>query len=270
MKHIKGYHSILEKHYQNIYDKYFTIPFEDIDDILLELTDMGYKVSIEKKFVNLNSNNPTSEPLSMRSYPIYDIDIEKEYKDDDINYRYNGSYYYEEPDILSKFSSVVNKISKILGAKVYATSSNNRYMIRIVLDQINIDKVGFDFYTFSEIFSNFIKRSSAEYNIKIEDHWSGGNSIRVSLMSDKSKPEILKDFEKSDVIDNKDKYNSIKEDITEFLEKYKSHITWKISFSEEEPFHTKFSGRTIFSSPIPKRYNRFELSLKINKNETPK
>lgn len=248
------------------YNKYHTISDEDIMDICLEMTDIQFESDIKKYFIN-EDGSKTKEPLTKISYPIYDIEFEISRESSDST-RWNGSYFYEDINVISSFHSVLNKMKKILPVEdALYYISNMKYNIRLILSPINlsVDEVGFDFNRFINKLDGLL--SSMERNnhlIEIVDQYGNNNSFNFEIFtdgiykSDDYKDEIWKN---NDVFDNTDQYQEIVDRIEKFLLKFNKHIKYEFSIEKNRPY--KKEVKSGFLKKTIKTYNRYSLVCSI-------
>lgn len=248
------------------YNKYHTISDEDIMDICLEMTDIQFEFDIKKYFIN-EDGSKTKEPLTKISYPIYDIEFEISRESSDST-RWNGSYFYEDINVISSFHSVLNKMKKILPVEdALYYISNMKYNIRLILSPINlsVDEVGFDFNRFINKLDGLL--SSMERNnhlIEIVDQYGNNNSFNFEIFtdgiykSDDYKDEIWKN---NDVFDNTDQYQEIVDRIEKFLLKFNKHIKYEFTIEKNKPY--KKEVKSGFLKKTIKTYNRYSLVCSI-------
>ena len=110
MKYLKKFNEDISS--LSDFSKYHTISDEDISDLCLEMTDIGFVLTITRYF--MQNGKRTDEPVTNESYPVYDIVLNNGGDTEDKEgYRYDGSYYYQDIDILTGFKSIVNKMKNL-------------------------------------------------------------------------------------------------------------------------------------------------------------
>jgi hypothetical protein len=239
---------------------YHPITDEEILDLSLEMTDMEFGIHITRKFAD--NNDVTYEPISKKCYPIYQIDFQKDYIDTDLTYLYDGSYYYQELDILKSFISVLSKMKKILPVEdaVY-TTSNTRLSIRLILKEVNIKELGFEFRIFNDKLKQFLY-TLERGNIDIKNHWSGPNSTSIEIFTQgKLKGNVAREsaWKKFDIFDNKEEYNDIINGLLEFSREYDKFIFMNVSFIKDDEISQRVKTG-VFSSAI-KTYEIYTLEV---------
>jgi len=248
------------------YNKYHTISDEDIMDICLEMTDIQFEFDIKKYFIN-EDGSKTKEPLTKISYPIYDIEFEMSRGSSDST-RWNGSYFYEDINVISSFHSVLNKMKKILPVEdAFYYISNMRYNIRLILSPINLpdDEIGFDFNRFINKLDGLLSSMKRKNHlIEIVDQYGNNNSFNFEIFtdgiykSDDYKDEIWKN---NDVFDNTDQYQEIVDRIEKFLLKFNKHIKYEFTIEKNKPY--KKEVKSGFLKKTIKTYNRYSLVCSI-------
>jgi len=248
------------------YNKYHTISDEDIMDICLEMTDIQFESDIKKYFIN-EDGSKTKEPLTKISYPIYDIEFEMSRGSSDST-RWNGSYFYEDINVISSFHSVLNKMKKILPVEdAFYYISNMRYNIRLILSPINLpdDEIGFDFNRFINKLDGLLSSMKRKNHlIEIVDQYGNNNSFNFEIFtdgiykSDDYKDEIWKN---NDVFDNTDQYQEIVDRIEKFLLKFNKHIKYEFTIEKNKPY--KKEVKSGFLKKTIKTYNRYSLVCSI-------
>lgn len=250
------------------FKKYHTISDEEIMDICTEMTDQGFEVKIDRKFIGERSDKPTNEPISSEFYPIYDITISKEYDQDLENYRYNGSYLYNELNILKMFTSIVYRLSKLYLSNAFYSISNNRHMIRMVMNKEVTNDLGFDFYHFNFDLNKLINQIHQEYPPHLlyddEPGYVTNNAdmtnFDFSYLGKYNKSYIELMWDKVDEIDNKKEYDPIIKKLKNFLDKYKNNITYKFLFEKEKEIE-KMMGS--FFNKKKKKFLFYKLYVKV-------
>lgn len=259
------------------YSSYHPISDEDINDIALEMIDAGFSIEIEKYFLNSDLTK-TKQPISDKCIPIYDLRFEKQKEGDySQSYRWSGSYYYENIDVLKMFTSTLNKMRLLPIEDSGYYISNERYNIRLFLKEINLlsDQVGFDMDRFNDRFYSMLEKMSRESRgesinfqtslLSIEDHNWWNEIISVNLYTDgkyyywNNKIDAWRNAES---FDNKDQYDYYIKEINAYLDKYKKFISYEHDFEEIEPEVKWFKGKFLKKN-FSKTYNRYDLTYKI-------
>lgn len=115
-------------------DNAFILTDEDIEDYCLEMTDVGFKIKISKYWIDKDGIR-SKQPISKKSIPCYQIDLEK--SEDDASSdktRWNGSYYLEDYSILRMLVSIMKKFEPH-GSVYYYPVSSRRYNIILQLSE---------------------------------------------------------------------------------------------------------------------------------------
>jgi len=248
------------------FTKYHIISDEDIMDICLEMTDIGFSVDIKRFFIN-EDGSKTKNPITNTSYPIYDITLDKKTESSDPTL-WDGSYYYDSTSTSVLFTSVLNKMKRILPVNdARYCVANERYKIRLTLKQISIDKVGFDFPQFSKKMESMLNDIKEDYNafgIELVDFRKGVDYGVFEIFTDGvyssgyRREEIWKT---TDEFDNKFQYVHIIRDIEDFLDGYENHIRYDREFNEVHPY--KKEEMAGFFKKKTKTYKRYKLGYII-------
>ncbi len=260
------------------YSSYHPISDEDINDIALEMTDAGFSIEIERYFLNSDCTR-TKQPLSDKCIPIYDLCFEKQKEGDySQSYRWNGSYYYENIDVLKMFTSTLNKMKLLPIEDSGYYISNDRYNIRLFLKKLDLspDQVGFDIDRFGDKFYEMLERISRESKrepvdfqtstLFIIEHWKQyGESVEVVLYTDGKYhywDNKIDEWTNAESFDNKSQYDIYIKKIDDYLDKYKKFISYEHDFEEINPEVKRFKGKFLKKN-FSKTYNRYELTYKI-------
>jgi hypothetical protein len=135
-------------------DSHFIISDEDIQDICMEMTDLGYKLTIDKKYINRGKDRSiTKEPLTENASPIYEVELYKQSSEENESKPteyWNGGLYFQEHNTINIFDSIVNRFKKMFkDLKVLWHIRGDEFRIRIILNEVKT-KTGFDAYEFSQ------------------------------------------------------------------------------------------------------------------------
>ncbi len=254
------------------FNDYFKISDEDILDISLEMTDMGFEIKISNKFVN-SDGSITNEPVTETATPICNVQFSREYPETDAHTRYDGSYYYNDIDVIKTFTSTLNKMKMLDIKDSYYNISNDRYTIRLIFDDISLssEKIGFDLYQFNEKISGLLRsiEISSAYPIKCISHSHGGKSISFELFTNGIYSKDIRDkmWLENDEFDNKDQYKNIIKLIEEFLGNHSKFIRYRYEFEPDHDVpYSEFFKKGLFKK-IKKTYNRYSLYFIIKVKE---
>lgn len=78
-------------------DSHFTITDNDIEDICTEITDIGFKLTIKKRYINGGKGKSiTDEPLTPETSPLYEIELDKESDEEKPIEYWNGGLYFQD------------------------------------------------------------------------------------------------------------------------------------------------------------------------------
>lgn len=225
-------------------DSHFTITDNDIEDICTEITDIGFKLTIKKRYINGGKGKSiTDEPLTPETSPLYEIELDKESDEEKPIEYWNGGLYFQESDVLTIFDSIVNRFRKMFtDAKVLWYIQGDRFLIRICLSEIKTE-VGFDVYDFSKRVNDWTH--SFQRPIFCEENF--GNSHRKTIQFKRYYPkeelmEIL-NATKETKLNNKSDFDEVLRSFDRNFGKEVSRdgkgkpVKWSYSFEELEKFH---------------------------------
>ena len=267
MKHINHY-KIFEL--KKDYSEYFPISDEDILDLSLEMEDLGFKISISRRFSQ--PDGLSNQPLTKDAYPIYDIYFRK---DDDMSgnhYLYDGSVEFKKIEFLRTFTSVMNKM-KMLPIKdsFFATQGSHSYTIRLLMQQLSIDddSVGFDINKFGDRFYSFVRNMEREMGFKIlganNYGFDDGKGYNIEISTNgiyTDSDELIKKWKNCNEFDNKDQYDDISSQIDSYLSQYSKFIVIRKEFQPEAP-RVKYIKSGIFNKAVRKEYSPYSLEYKV-------
>lgn len=247
------------------FDKYFTIPLEEIEDVAIPLTDIGWTSTIRTGWISAGPQKRTQEPTSKKATPYYVITLQK--GDDacsgDIR-RWDGSYYLDTKDTLRAFTTFLSRLEKY--GSIYYHISNRRYTCEIHLPEIEVE-IGFDWSTFENDLNKIIRKIEKK-GYFLETHTSGYNTsidleFKIPYRNDditKISSEITQDS------DNKEGLSKVKSEIESFLKPYSKEISYSVRFTEEHSM--EITKKTGFMKKEKYKYTFYTIFFKIRRKET--
>lgn len=261
-------------------DSHFPISDEDIQDICMEMTDLGYKLTIEKKYINRGRDRSiTEEPLTENASPIYEIELYKRASENDESKPteyWNGGLYFQEHSIITTFDSIVNRFKKMFkDYKVLWHIRGDEYRIRIILNEIKT-KTGFDSYEFSQRVNDWSQ--SIERPVVCEENFGNSDSKNLEFRRYYEKGEFqeLLDNSTETELNNKSDFNEVLRSFERTFskevknEKFKSissledkPVEWSYSFDEIEKIDYQPKRKGFFDKkPGKKVFTWYALSIK--------
>ena len=270
MKHLKKFN-------ESVDDNAFILTDEDIEDYCLEMTDVGFKIKISKYWIDKDGIR-SKQPISKKSIPCYQIDLEK--SEDDASSdktRWNGSYYLEDYSILRMLVSIMKKFEPH-GSVYYYPVSSRRYNIILQLSEIDTE-IGFDWGVCSDEITNYISGLISSMSFKAsdntnkrrftrEDGWSSGNGsnfeIKTRIDVTEKRGAILK---ANGDCDNKELFTEFIDIVKKKLNKWEKYIDVYFNFDLLET--SRFKKKTGVFSTKEILYKTYMLDITIkpkNKN----
>jgi hypothetical protein len=158
-------------------------------------------------------------------------------------------------------------MKKLLPVKdaIYA-SSNSRLSIRLILEKVEIEELGFDWYSFNEDASKLFKNMENAGTIEIIESWSGGASMKhLQILAHrlKDKEYLNSQFEKTDIFDNKSQYREIISNIENFLKSYSKFVNCEWHFEKHQEYGRKV--KTGLFSSKEQEYVLYRLDIVFRK-----
>ena len=245
-------------------DTHFTISDDDIQDICTEMTDLGYKLTIDKKYINRGRNRSiTKEPLTENASPIYEIELYKESTEEDeskpTDY-WNGGLYFQEHNTITIFDSIVNRFKKMFkDSKVLWHIRGDEYRIRIILNEIKTE-TGFDSYEFSQRVNNWSE--SIERPVVCEENFgtSDSKTLEFKRYYEKGELQELLDNTTETNLDNKSDFDDVLRSFDKTFGKEAKNSAYKsISSLPDKPVEWSYGWEPIEKINYqPKRKNLFD------------
>lgn len=251
-------------------DSHFPISDDDIEDICLEMIDIGYELYIEKKYINLGRKDRsiTKEPLTNNASPIYEIDLYKKDEDEESKPTeyWSGGLYFQESNLITMFDSIVNRFKKMFtNSKVLWHIRSGEFRIRIILEQVET-KTGFDAYDFSERVNDWTE--SFQRPLDCTENFGNSSSKTIEFRryySDEEFAELLK----QNKLDNKSDFDIVLRSFDKNFGKEASRegkntpVKWSYSFEELEKFDYQPPKKGVFSKKPEKiHFTLYALEIK--------
>ena len=226
--------------------KKLNISHEDLEEIFIDLSDMGYSMSLEDVYISTSTGYPHRRSSETKEfYPGLEIDLHRETDDrngkslskfDDVR-KWNGGIYYEDDiHVLESITNVIHRLESMFENKstvYYSLRSLNELSIRVMFEVAQNDEA-IDY----EQVKGYIDDLQAEprHNAifstldgdridyyRLFRHWSSGNNYtteihpiknergaRVNINNPVNSADfIIKDIIENGKTDNKYQLNSI-------------------------------------------------------------
>lgn len=252
-------------------DSHFPITDNDIEDICTEMTDIGFKLIIKKRYINRGRTDKsiTDEPLTSDASPLYEVELDKESDEEKPAEYWNGGLYFQESDVLTMFDSIVNRFRKMFtDAKVLWYIQGDRFLIRICLSEIKTE-VGFDAYDFSQRVNDWTY--SFQRPIVCEENFGNSHHKTIQFKRYYPKEELMEILNntKEAKLNNKSDFDEVLRSFDRNFGKEASRdgkskpVKWSYSFEELEKFDYQPPKKGVFSKKPPKVvYTWYALEIK--------
>jgi hypothetical protein len=207
------------------YDSFFTLKDEEIEDLAVNFTDDGWKISIRKSWISEGTR--TDQPTSVKSVPRYTITLTKPDRLC-INSpeRWDGSYYLDTKGTLRQFATFVSRLESY--GSTYYHITNTRYVCEVHLPEVDTE-IGFDWGQFQkELLKIVDKYESLWVDFDKTEHTSSHNHITLEFKKLHDLVEIQKNITEDS--NNKNEYLELKSDMEECLKQYSDYVDYRISF----------------------------------------
>lgn len=251
---------------------HFPITDNDIEDICTEMTDIGFKLTIKKRYINRGKSGKsiTEEPLTTESYPLYEIELYKPEDESKPDEYWNGGLYYQDREVLNLFDSVVGRFQRMFkDSKVLWHIRNDEFNIRIVLNEIETE-IGFDRFDFEQRVNQWSE--SFEWPIVCAENFGNSHSKTIQFKWYYSEEELMEilNTTKEIKLNNKSNFDEVLRSFDSTFGKEASQdgkgrpVKWSYNFEELKSVNYQPSKKGGIFSKKPEKvhFTWYDLEIK--------
>lgn len=235
------------------------ISSDDLKDIFQDLIDEGFEYKIRDAYLTKSGTKYNTNELIDNYYPTLSITLKRDINNNDDIRNWDGSYYYEDKNIIEIIHHCINRLKSTLSDQdvkiLYSINNINFINIRICISEknpdvkLNINEIkGYLDNKFGLDFQNLVSEFTEDYSIQLPPSiYIKPENNRMEEICDR----ICKDSNEVKPIDSDKEYTNLKDFkkiifniVTHLLKKFKD-ISKLEDWSLKDENYSDWSVRSI-------------------------